>query len=268
MAQPIVVITNTPTKQEALQIAGAAIERHFAAAINIVGPLMSVYRWEGKVETAEEWQCLIKTSQQLYEQVEQVIREFHSYKLPGIFALPVTVGSQSYLNWIGQETQTQSSDSNDQEATLSKENLLQELVDAHERLITAATESVRRGVTPQGEAWGPREILAHIAGWEALATSRIPQIAAGIPPVHYANAAQHAAMDNAINVMAITMIGDQSFESVCTILRRTYRRDVELLRQIDEALFRPGNYVYDRTRAAIEHCYEHAQQLEHLNCSY
>lgn len=72
-------------------------------------------------------------------------------------------------------------------------------------------------------------------------------------------------MDNAINSMALTMIGDQPFDLVCDILRKTYQRDIELLSKIDASSFRPGNYVYDRTRAATGHCYEHAQSLEQLN---
>lgn len=105
---PIVVVTNTSTREEALQIARAAVERHLAAAVNVVGPITSVYRWQGQVEIAEEWQCFIKASRARYEQVEQLVREFHSYELPGILALSVLTGNQDYLNWIEQETLTSS----------------------------------------------------------------------------------------------------------------------------------------------------------------
>jgi periplasmic divalent cation tolerance protein len=105
MAEPILILTNTPTREEALQIAYTIVERHLAAAINISGPLTSVYRWEGQVETTEEWQCLIKTGRELYDRVEQVIYEFHSYTLPAILAWPAPAGSQSYMRWIEQEIQ-------------------------------------------------------------------------------------------------------------------------------------------------------------------
>lgn len=110
MAEPILVLINSPTREEALQIANAAIERHLAAAVNVIGPITSVYRWQGTVETAEEWQCFIKTRRNLYAQVEQVIHEFHSYELPGILALSVWTGNQEYLNWIGQETRAKRND--------------------------------------------------------------------------------------------------------------------------------------------------------------
>lgn len=106
MAEPILVLTNTPTREEALQIASAAVAKHLAAAVHILGPITSIYRWEGKIETTEEWYCLIKTRRELYGRVEQVIHEFHSYTLPAIVAWSVLTGSQNYMRWIEQETQS------------------------------------------------------------------------------------------------------------------------------------------------------------------
>ncbi len=137
---------------------------------------------------------------------------------------------------------------------MTKEQLLQELVNSHERLITSATATHERGVTRNGEKWGPREVVAHIAGWEANAIIRVPNTLAGAPFSTYDQ--------EAFNNVVITMIGDQPFERVCDILRQTYQRDVEMLRKLDEGIFVLGNYAYDRTRAAIQHNYEHAQELD------
>ncbi|HEU5377174.1 MAG TPA: divalent-cation tolerance protein CutA [Ktedonobacteraceae bacterium] len=261
MAEPIMVITNTSTQQEALQIASKAIERHLAAAVNISGPMTSVYRWQGKVETAEEWQCFIKTVQDRYSEVEQLIHEFHSYELPGIIALPLAAGSDKYLNWIEQETRDDESSTRIEPGTPSKEQLIQRLAEAHERLIEAATRAYKRGTT--GAAWGPREVVAHIAGWEVMAAVRIPKLVAGIPPIQYVSKEQHDASDDNTNATIIAMIGNQSFEEVCHILREANQRDIQMLRELDEALFVPGNYVYGRIEAAIDHCNEHIQALEH-----
>jgi hypothetical protein len=146
---------------------------------------------------------------------------------------------------------------------MSKEQLLQELVHAYEQLIAAATSAAQRGVIRQGDTWGPREIIAHMAGWEVIATVRVPHIAAGMPPFEYANETQQSVMDDAINITAVTLIGDQSLAAVYGILRQAYQRDVEMLKKLDEKLFQPGVYVYERTKAAIEHCQEHIQDLDH-----
>lgn len=144
---------------------------------------------------------------------------------------------------------------------MSKEQLLQELVDAYEKLIRTATEAAQRGVTRQGDMWGPREIVAHLAGWEVIATVRLPRIAAGMPPFEYADETRQAVMDDAINTTIVTMVGDQRLDTVCGMLRQAYRSDVEILRKLDDTFFHPGEYVYERTKAAIEHCQEHMQVL-------
>ena len=58
------------------------------------------------METAAEWLCLLKTTTDRYQALEQTIRELHPYEVPGILALPIADGIQSYLDWIVQATRT------------------------------------------------------------------------------------------------------------------------------------------------------------------
>ncbi len=142
---------------------------------------------------------------------------------------------------------------------LSKEQLLQEFAAAYERLIETATQAAQRGATPQGDAWGPREVVAHLVGWEVMATVRIPKIVAGMPPLEFADEAQQAVMDDAINAAFAALGAGQPLETLCGLLRQTYRPNIEMLRQIDEQHFQPGQYVYERTKGIIEHCQEHRE---------
>jgi hypothetical protein len=148
-----------------------------------------------------------------------------------------------------------------EEDVMSKEQLIQELAAAFEQLIGSATEAAQRGMTRQGEKWGPREIIAHLAGWEVMATVRVPRIAAGMPPLEEADRARQAVMNDAINATIVMMIGEQPLASVCGILRQAYQRDIDILRKLDETFFQQGEYVYERTRSVIEHCKEHSQEL-------
>jgi hypothetical protein len=139
----------------------------------------------------------------------------------------------------------------------SKEQLLQEFQAAYERVIAAALLAAQRGVTLQGDTWGPREVVAHLAGWEVMATVRIPHILAGMPPAEFADPTQNLVMNDAINATIVTIAGDQPVETLCGMLRQTYQRTVAILGQVDEGHFQPGEYVYERTRAVIDHCQEH-----------
>ncbi|MCC7086874.1 MAG: divalent-cation tolerance protein CutA [Pirellulales bacterium] len=104
MSDFIQVLTTVGEQDESRRIADALIEQRLAACVHLVGPIESVYRWNGTIETAVEWQCWIKTRRELFEAVEAVIRKLHSYNVPEILVLPVIAGSAPYLKWLADET--------------------------------------------------------------------------------------------------------------------------------------------------------------------
>lgn len=104
MTEFIQVVTTIDHPEVAGKIAQALVERRLAACVQIVGPIKSVYRWQGKIEAAQEWQCWVKTQAALYAQVESAIRELHTYEVPEILAVPVLDGAAPYLAWLKAET--------------------------------------------------------------------------------------------------------------------------------------------------------------------
>lgn len=104
MAELVLVLTTTPGRAEAQEIATRLVEARLAACVQVRGPVYSTYRWEGKLEQAEEWQCQAKCLRQLYPQVEEAIRETHPYAVPEIVALPVVAGYEAYLGWVESES--------------------------------------------------------------------------------------------------------------------------------------------------------------------
>lgn len=97
------VVTTTETKDDAARIAAELVERRLAGCVQIVGPITSTYRWEGKIQTSEEWLCVIKTRSDLYKYLEAAIGEMHSYRVPEILATAVTAGNRPYLDWLDNE---------------------------------------------------------------------------------------------------------------------------------------------------------------------
>jgi hypothetical protein len=143
------------------------------------------------------------------------------------------------------------------ESVMSKDPLLQEFVAAYERLIATALRAAQRGAIHSDEIWGPREVVAHLAGWEIMANVRIPHIVTGMPPAEFTDETQGRVMNDAINATSVRMAGDQPLETLCGLLRQAYGRTVEFLGPLDDSYFQPGEYVYERTRSVIEHCQEH-----------
>ena len=100
MTEKRIVLTTTGSREEAQKIARAVVDRNLAACVNITGPIESVYRWKGKVETANEHLLVIKTMADALERVQQAIRELHSYELPEFIVLGIEAGGREYLQWI------------------------------------------------------------------------------------------------------------------------------------------------------------------------
>jgi periplasmic divalent cation tolerance protein len=100
MTDCVQVLTTAGSEEEASLIAELLVERRLAACVQVVGPVVSRYRWQGAVEEEREWQCLAKTTAAAYEAVEAAIREVHSYDEPEIIATPIVAGSAGYLAWI------------------------------------------------------------------------------------------------------------------------------------------------------------------------
>jgi periplasmic divalent cation tolerance protein len=93
-------VTTTASRADARRIGRALVDRRLAACVQIVGPIESTYRWQGKVATAREWLCLIKTTSARYPQVATAIEALHPYDTPEIIAVPIVAGSRRYLDWL------------------------------------------------------------------------------------------------------------------------------------------------------------------------
>lgn len=104
MNEFIQVFTTTESRAQAETIALALLERRLAACVQIGGPIHSKYWWQGRLEGAQEWFCLIKTRERLYGDVEREIKAVHSYETPEIVALPIVAGSRQYFSWIADST--------------------------------------------------------------------------------------------------------------------------------------------------------------------
>ena len=101
----ILISTTTENKTDAESIAAVLLAKRLAACVQIIGPIQSRYWWENAIQQSDEFLCLIKTSSDLYQKVEEAILSVHPYDVPEIVALPIIEGSSSYLSWITAVTQ-------------------------------------------------------------------------------------------------------------------------------------------------------------------
>jgi len=88
-------------REEAGRIAEELVSARLAACVQILPEIQSVYRWQGKVERETEVLLLAKTIRGKFHELDQKVREGHSYATPEIIALPITAISEPYLEWLG-----------------------------------------------------------------------------------------------------------------------------------------------------------------------
>lgn len=102
MTDKRIVLSTASSEDEARKIAQYLVEQQLAACVNLVPHVESIYRWQGKMESSREWLLLIKTTREKFSEVQDAIRELHSYELPECFSLAIDDGSSAYLEWIEQ----------------------------------------------------------------------------------------------------------------------------------------------------------------------
>ena len=100
----IVVLITSKNKQEAQKIAAKLVEDKLIACANIIDPIESIFRWEGKVDNTSESLLILKTRKSLFKRVVKAVKSVHSYSVPEIIALPIIDGSGDYLKWINDST--------------------------------------------------------------------------------------------------------------------------------------------------------------------
>lgn len=96
----IVVFMTAANGEEAARLADLLVGAHLAACVQILPEMESVYRWRGKIERQSEILLLAKTTRARFEELEREVRALHSYETPEIVAVPLSVGSAPYLQWL------------------------------------------------------------------------------------------------------------------------------------------------------------------------
>lgn len=105
MEEYLHVLTTIDSKEKAGELQRLLVEERAAACVQILGPISSLYWWEGEIEQAQEWLCLAKTRRSEFSRLERLVKEHHPYETPEIIAIPIIAGSEDYLQWIKTETQ-------------------------------------------------------------------------------------------------------------------------------------------------------------------
>ncbi len=98
------LITTLESREQALSLARDAVEARTAACVQVIGPITSVYRWQGEMEETEEFLCLMKAPSEGMEKLVQFVRDRHPYDTPELTTVGSTFVDERYLAWARSET--------------------------------------------------------------------------------------------------------------------------------------------------------------------
>jgi periplasmic divalent cation tolerance protein len=91
--------------EQAERLARALVERRLAACVNVLPGVVSVYRWQERIERDNEHLLIIKSSRARLTELQATLVSLHPYELPEVLALPVAAGHAPYLEWLRTTTQ-------------------------------------------------------------------------------------------------------------------------------------------------------------------
>ena len=103
MNKYIMITTTFDNKEEADKISELLLKERLVSCCQLSN-ISSSYHWNGKIERAEEYLLQMKSKKELFEEIEKVILENHSYETPQLVAYDIVDGYKGYLDWIGNET--------------------------------------------------------------------------------------------------------------------------------------------------------------------
>jgi periplasmic divalent cation tolerance protein len=97
----VLVLTTLGADADAPALARTLVEERLAACVNVLPPMLSVYRWKGQLEQDREQQVVMKTTASRVPALEARLRTLHPYDLPEFLVIPAGGGSEAYLAWVG-----------------------------------------------------------------------------------------------------------------------------------------------------------------------
>ena len=96
-----VVLVTAPDLKTARTLARTALQARLIACANLAPKIESHYWWQGEIESGMEVLLVLKTSKNRLAALEELIRSIHPYDTPEFLALPLSAGSEKYLDWLG-----------------------------------------------------------------------------------------------------------------------------------------------------------------------
>lgn len=100
----IIVFITAKDQEQADKIAEKLVTDKLVACANVVPGIRSIFRWEGKLDRAEEVLLILKSRRRHFSAIVKAVKALHSYDVPEVIAMPIIEGNKDYLDWLTEST--------------------------------------------------------------------------------------------------------------------------------------------------------------------
>lgn len=100
----LIAYCTCPDAASAESLAAALVDERLAACVTALPGARSTYRWQGRIEQADEVLLLIKTTRERLEALTARIQALHPYELPEVIAVEAAGGLAPYLRWVAEQS--------------------------------------------------------------------------------------------------------------------------------------------------------------------
>lgn len=99
-----ILLYMTASPREVDDLCSKLLERKLIACANIMPAHKAMYRWEGRVQSENECAVIMKSVAEKFKEIEEAVKELHSYDVPCLVQVEIKDGHEPFLQWIGEET--------------------------------------------------------------------------------------------------------------------------------------------------------------------
>ncbi|MBN1872401.1 MAG: divalent-cation tolerance protein CutA [Candidatus Omnitrophica bacterium] len=96
----VIVFFTCISFKEAEKIVMRLLDDRLIACANINTGIRSYFWWKGKIDKANEVQVTVKSRRSKFAMIKNRIKAMHSYEVPEIIAVDISLGERYYLKWI------------------------------------------------------------------------------------------------------------------------------------------------------------------------
>jgi periplasmic divalent cation tolerance protein len=97
---PVLILSTFAEESQAAGVIRTLLGEGLIACGSLLPGVLSIYRWQGKVEESREVQVILKTTGRVRDRCMERLAALHPYEVPEIVAVDPSAVAGPYASWV------------------------------------------------------------------------------------------------------------------------------------------------------------------------